>query len=62
MTFSASGREDVDVRMLGAGRPFYIKIDNAKERQFSYEQFRDVERQVGLFIVKILAIVMFNGR
>lgn len=49
MTFTASGREDVDVRMLGMGRPFYIKIENPKERQFSSEQLLEVERQVGIY-------------
>ena len=27
--FSASGREDIDVRMLGNGRPFYVELVNA---------------------------------
>lgn len=46
MTFTASGREDVDVRMLGSGRPFYVKIENPKQRQFSTEQLLQVEKQV----------------
>lgn len=46
MTFTASGREDVDVRMLGSGRPFYVKIDNPKQRHFSTEQLLKVEKQV----------------
>ena len=28
--FHGSGREDVDVRMLGTGRPFVFEVDNAK--------------------------------
>ncbi|XP_066247646.1 putative tRNA pseudouridine synthase Pus10 [Euwallacea similis] len=46
MTFTASGREDIDVRMLGQGRPFYVKIDNPRNRQFSSEQLQEIERQV----------------
>ncbi|XP_066146067.1 tRNA pseudouridine synthase Pus10 isoform X2 [Euwallacea fornicatus] len=46
MTFTTSGREDIDVRMLGQGRPFYIKIDNPRNRQFSSEQLQEIERQV----------------
>lgn len=46
MTFSASGREDVDVRMLGTGRPFYIKIDNPRQRHFSKEQLLEAEKQI----------------
>ena len=26
----AAGREDIDVRMLGSGRPFYIQLTNAR--------------------------------
>ena len=31
LRFSASGREDVDVRMLGSGRPFLIEIINPRK-------------------------------
>ena len=31
MRFSASGREDVDVRMLGSGRPFLIEMINPRK-------------------------------
>ena len=30
-TFIASGREDVDVRMLGRGRPFAVVLKNARK-------------------------------
>lgn len=33
--FSASGREDVDVRMLGIGRPFLMEVINPKRTFFS---------------------------
>jgi len=36
--FSASGREDVDVRMLGSGRPFVIELINPRRINFSVEQ------------------------
>lgn len=29
-TFCAGGREDVDVRMLGGGRPFFVEVTNPK--------------------------------
>jgi tRNA pseudouridine synthase 10 len=32
--FNGSGREDVDVRMLGDGRPFTVKIDHPLRRSF----------------------------
>jgi len=30
-TFISSGREDIDVRMLGTGRPFTVQLVNARE-------------------------------
>lgn len=33
-TFHGSGREDVDVRMLGAGRPFVVSVDAPVRRSF----------------------------
>jgi len=30
-TLHASGREDLDVRMLGTGRPFIIELKNCKK-------------------------------
>lgn len=46
MTFCASGREDLDVRMLGTGRPFYIKIDNPKDRNISKSQLKQIEKEI----------------
>ncbi|GJD07803.1 Putative tRNA pseudouridine synthase Pus10 [Galdieria sulphuraria] len=49
--FTAGGREDVDVRMLGSGRPFIIELLEAKctRSYVSNETFlRDWERQVFL--------------
>ncbi|XP_044745874.1 tRNA pseudouridine synthase Pus10 isoform X2 [Coccinella septempunctata] len=45
MTFTASGREDTDVRCLGSGRPFYVKIDCIK-KNFPPEMFRKLEEIV----------------
>ncbi|KYR02075.1 hypothetical protein DLAC_00875 [Tieghemostelium lacteum] len=47
-TFSASGREDVDVRMLGSGRPFFIEICNPRKIFIKYQQFREYEEKVNL--------------
>jgi len=32
--FSSGGREDIDVRMLGKGRPFVIEIQNPRRTKF----------------------------
>ncbi|ESN95061.1 hypothetical protein HELRODRAFT_179923 [Helobdella robusta] len=41
--FSSSGREDVDVRMLGRGRPFLIEVINPRKISVSDEEFQKIE-------------------
>eukprot|EP00042_Codosiga_hollandica_P038484 m.313078 g.313078 ORF g.313078 m.313078 type:complete len:311 (-) comp55408_c0_seq3:228-1160(-) len=41
--FSASGREDVDVRMLGEGRPFIFEVVNARRQSISQKQLEDAQ-------------------
>jgi tRNA pseudouridine synthase 10 len=41
--FSASGREDVDVRMLGNGRPFVIEFINPHRVNFTREQLNQLQ-------------------
>ena len=46
----APGREDMDVRMLGGGRPFALEVQNARKCTHSEPFFREVEallQQVG---------------
>jgi len=45
-TFTTSGREDIDVRMLGKGRPFFIEIMNAHKIFFKYNEFRSMEDKI----------------
>ncbi|XP_037072190.1 tRNA pseudouridine synthase Pus10-like [Pollicipes pollicipes] len=44
--FSASGREDVDVRTLGRGRPFVAELADPHVAQLSAEQLRQLQRTV----------------
>lgn len=44
--FSSSGREDIDVRMLGRGRPFAIELVNPKKTKFSHEILREIENDI----------------
>jgi tRNA pseudouridine synthase 10 len=37
-TFHGAGREDIDVRMLGRGRPFVLEIKNPQKRSISLEE------------------------
>jgi len=41
--FIASGREDIDVRMLGTGRPFAVALFNARKWQEMYDKNRRKE-------------------
>jgi len=41
--FSASGREDVDVRMLGTGRPFVVEMINPRHVKFTEEQMKTAQ-------------------
>ncbi|MBS7643506.1 tRNA pseudouridine(54/55) synthase Pus10 [Candidatus Bathyarchaeota archaeon] len=38
----AAGREDIDVRMLGTGRPFIIEVKNPKRRFFDLRQLEEL--------------------
>lgn len=58
--FSASGREDVDVRCLDDGRPFILEIPDAKKADISYEIARKMEQAVnkcGKISIKDLQVV-----
>jgi tRNA pseudouridine synthase 10 len=39
--FHGAGREDIDVRMLGRGRPFVLEIKEPKIRRFNLEELKD---------------------
>lgn len=60
VTFMSSGREDVDVRCLGRGRPFALEIVNAMRENLESSVFNDIEekvRQSGLISVRDLQMV-----
>lgn len=44
ITFSSSGREDVDVRMLGSGRPFMLEIGNP--RLLTFDKCQQLEDDI----------------
>lgn len=46
LRFASSGREDVDVRMLGKGRPFFCELVNPRRVQLKPEQFRAIEKHI----------------
>jgi tRNA pseudouridine synthase 10 len=40
--FHGSGREDIDARMLGTGRPFILEISEPKKRQLNFNELEQV--------------------
>lgn len=43
--FSASGREDVDVQMLGLGRPFVVELINPHRVRFTAEEMKAMQQE-----------------
>lgn len=46
LRFASSGREDVDVRMLGKGRPFFCELINPHRVHLQPSQFRNIEKAI----------------
>merc|ERR1712007_363983 len=44
--FSSSGREDVDVRTLGRGRPFMFEIVNSRKVNFTLEELSNIQSKI----------------
>ncbi len=44
--FHGAGREDIDVRMLGSGRPFVVEIKEPQKRSINLE---DLEKKINLY-------------
>ncbi len=44
--FHSAGREDVDVRMLGEGRPFVLEFIDAKKAVFTSDDYAAMEQEV----------------
>nr|XP_016945103.1 putative tRNA pseudouridine synthase Pus10 [Drosophila suzukii] len=61
ITFMSSGREDVDVRCLGKGRPFVLEIPNAirsclsKDQAFKMEQAVNESGKVSILHLQVVA-------
>ena len=47
--FSSSGREDVDVRMLGQGRPFMFEITNPRTSICDEQVLKNIESGINEF-------------
>uniref|UniRef100_A0A5F8GBQ6 tRNA pseudouridine(55) synthase n=1 Tax=Monodelphis domestica TaxID=13616 RepID=A0A5F8GBQ6_MONDO len=51
--FSSSGREDVDVRTLGNGRPFAIELVNPHRVQFTSQDIKELQQKINISSDKI---------
>jgi tRNA pseudouridine synthase 10 len=55
-SFHASGREDIDARMLGSGRPFVIEITRPKRRFLDLKKLEEDINTHGKGKVKVLSL------
>jgi tRNA pseudouridine synthase 10 len=51
--FHASGREDIDARMLGSGRPFIVEVSKPKKRSIDLKQIEDAINAGGVGKVEV---------
>ncbi|MDD4983348.1 MAG: tRNA pseudouridine(54/55) synthase Pus10 [Candidatus ainarchaeum sp.] len=48
LKFHGAGREDVDVLMLGNGRPFVLELAEPRKRSISKKELKDLEKKINL--------------
>ncbi|KAG7597709.1 Pseudouridine synthase catalytic domain superfamily [Arabidopsis suecica] len=53
--FHAAGREDIDVRMLGSGRPFLIEVQNSRQCP-SEQSLKEVEEKINNSEKKLVGV------
>ncbi|XP_048392181.1 putative tRNA pseudouridine synthase Pus10 isoform X2 [Stegostoma tigrinum] len=53
LNFSSSGREDVDVRALGNGRPFAIELLNPRRASFPPKELKELQQKINSSTDKI---------
>ena len=54
--FHSAGREDIDVRMLGTGRPCIIEILDAKKTEFSLQDYKDMMAEINKLHSEVVEI------
>jgi tRNA pseudouridine synthase 10 len=59
-SFHASGREDIDARMLGNGRPFVIEITTPKKRFLDLKKAEDAVNVYGVNKVEVVGLRFAN--
>ena len=51
--FHGAGREDIDVRMLGSGRPFILELKNPKIRRLNLDKIQELTNKIQTEKVRI---------
>lgn len=52
-SFHGSGREDIDVRMLGDGRPFVLEIKNPKKRNLNLSKIENDTNKLNKGVIEV---------
>jgi tRNA pseudouridine synthase 10 len=52
-SFHASGREDIDARMLGRGRPFVVEVTKPKKRFLNLREMEETVNAYGKYKVQV---------
>ena len=60
--FHGCGREDIDVLMLGNGRPFIIEIKNPKCRTINLNELQKVINKNNRGIIKVSSLRISNKK
>jgi tRNA pseudouridine synthase 10 len=59
-SFHASGREDIDARMLGTGRPFVVEISRPKKRSLDLKSLQKIINAAAKDKVEVSCLQMTN--
>ena len=60
-TFHGAGREDIDARMLGTGRPFIVEAVRPKKRTINLNRLREEINRQAAGKVDVSELEMVNG-
>lgn len=53
-SFHGAGREDIDVKMLGNGRPFILEIKNPKKREIDLNELNEMINKKNIKKIKVM--------
>ncbi|MGD1060565.1 MAG: tRNA pseudouridine(54/55) synthase Pus10 [Methanomassiliicoccales archaeon] len=60
--FHGMGREDIDARMLGDGRPFVLEVRNPKKRDLDLASFLEEINESGKYLVEVVGPLRYSTR